>query len=101
MAATFPLEVKQGNRLSQVCYDLLSLLTSLPTERLDASPRVRGANASPLPAPCLQQHDSPHCGIPGEKAVPSSPPSPDPSPVLELLEAFRRSKILFAAVSLG
>src|SRR5215469_9653913 len=26
---------------------------------------------------------------------------PDPTPVLELIEAFRRSKVLFAAVSLG
>src|SRR5215469_5130080 len=26
---------------------------------------------------------------------------PDPSPVLDLIEAFRRSKVLFAAVSLG
>src|SRR5690242_13883564 len=27
--------------------------------------------------------------------------SPDPSPVLDLIEAFRRSKVMFAAVSLG
>jgi acetylserotonin N-methyltransferase len=26
---------------------------------------------------------------------------PDPSPVLELIEGFRRSKAMFAAVSLG
>jgi acetylserotonin N-methyltransferase len=26
---------------------------------------------------------------------------PDPSPVLDLLNAFRKSKVLFAAVSLG
>jgi acetylserotonin N-methyltransferase len=26
---------------------------------------------------------------------------PDPSPVIELIEAFRRSKAMFAAVSLG
>ncbi|MBI3863605.1 MAG: homocysteine methyltransferase [Planctomycetia bacterium] len=30
-----------------------------------------------------------------------SPPPPDPSPVLDLLVAFRRSKAMFAAVSLG
>jgi acetylserotonin N-methyltransferase len=33
--------------------------------------------------------------------VPNSPPTPDPGPILELLEAFRRSKVLFTAVSLG
>src|SRR5215470_12903195 len=27
--------------------------------------------------------------------------SPDPAPVLDLIEAFRRSKVMFAAVSLG
>ena len=26
---------------------------------------------------------------------------PDPSPVIELIEAFRRSKVMFAAVALG
>ena len=30
-----------------------------------------------------------------------SDPVPDPAPVLELIDAFRRSKTMFAAVSLG
>jgi len=29
------------------------------------------------------------------------PTQPDPSPVVELIEAFRRSKVTFAAVALG
>src|ERR1017187_1652659 len=28
-------------------------------------------------------------------------PAPDPAPILELIDAFRRSKTMFAAVSLG
>jgi acetylserotonin O-methyltransferase len=34
-------------------------------------------------------------------ALPNSSPAPDPSPVIELIESFRRSKAMFAAVSLG
>ena len=34
-------------------------------------------------------------------ALPNSSPVPDPSPVIELIESFRRSKAMFAAVSLG
>ena len=32
--------------------------------------------------------------------MPHEPP-PDPSPILDLIEAFRRSKIMFAAIGLG
>ncbi len=34
-------------------------------------------------------------------ASPNSSSVPDPSPVIELIESFRRSKAMFAAVSLG
>src|ERR1700730_4599476 len=33
--------------------------------------------------------------------VRDSSSAPDPSPVIELIESFRRSKVMFAAVSLG
>src|ERR1043165_1192554 len=33
--------------------------------------------------------------------MPEDPANPDPAPILDLLEAFRRSKVMFAAVSLG
>src|SRR5437867_11639459 len=33
--------------------------------------------------------------------MPEDPAKPDPAPILDLLEAFRRSKTMFAAVSLG
>jgi len=34
-------------------------------------------------------------------ALPNSSPVPDPSPVIELIESFRRSKTMYGAVSLG
>src|SRR5437762_582621 len=33
--------------------------------------------------------------------MPTEPLSPDPAPVLDLLEAFRRSQVMFAALELG
>src|SRR5262245_64559922 len=54
---------------------------------------------------------SPSCATPASSEIqtPNSklsfmsadPTPPDPAPILDLLEAFRRSKTMFAAVSLG
>src|SRR5947209_6727526 len=33
--------------------------------------------------------------------MPTETPPPDPAPVVDLLDAFRRSKVMFAAVALG
>ena len=39
--------------------------------------------------------------LPNFSPVRDSSSAPDPSPVIELIESFRRSKAMFAAVSLG
>jgi acetylserotonin N-methyltransferase len=39
--------------------------------------------------------------LPDSTAVPHSSPLPDSNPIIDLIEAFPRSKAMFAAVSLG
>jgi acetylserotonin O-methyltransferase len=39
--------------------------------------------------------------LPDSSSAPDSSSIPDPSPIMDLIEAFRRSKVMFAAVSLG
>jgi acetylserotonin O-methyltransferase len=49
----------------------------------------------------LPARHKPQMDLPDSAPVSNSAPIPDPSSIIDLIEAFRRSKVMFAAVSLG